>query len=632
MPRTALVSIDLQQDYLDRPGLIPDAATLIASCAALLTHAREQGWLVVHVRTLADGSVVMPHRRARPEVRAGTPGAEPPPELVAFADEPVLLKRFFDPFDDPAFEALLREQGAEQLVLMGVHGHACVRSTATSAYARGFEVAIAEEAVGSDDPLHSELALRWLDQRTMARRDHRSLGVQRPTVGSFRHADPTDTRRILFEVEADLPDHVERTAEQLDKAQPSLAALSAGDHSALLRRWHSTLAEHRDDWVEAIVRDVAKPRRDAEAEVAYGLALLANSAGTVENEPGPANAAYRPHGVVGLITPWNNPFALPIGKIAPALSFGNAALWKPALPGARIARMLVDSLEAAGLGQWIGLAQGGASIGRVVASHHAVRAVSITGSIPAGRQMIELGGLRRIPVQAELGGNNAAIVDESCEIDAAAADLALSMFSFSGQRCTAIRRVIVLDAVYDRFIERLVEANEALTLGMPADAATIIGPVLAAQKKADLASKIAAAEQSGARLLCGGQADSVFDQGSWLAPAILDRIDPADPLVAEEQFGPVAVVSKASSFDQAIAHHNHGDLGLLGALFSTDKARIESFLANAEAGILSIGRARPAFSDAGPFVGWKDSGFGPPEHGRWNRDTYARPQAIYRRE
>ncbi|QNN65373.1 aldehyde dehydrogenase family protein [Sphingomonas rhizophila] len=625
--RIALLSIDLQRDYLARRGLMPEAETLVANAEALLGYARSKGWLVVHVRTESDADQVMPHRRDVPEVVAGSAGAESPPELTAVDGESVVIKRFFDPFDRPELDERLRESGVARVVLMGVQSHACIRAAAVSAYARGYDVAIATEAVGSDSPLDGDLALEWLDRRAMTSVRLASLGGVSPAPVMWRHVDPTDRTAILFEVESGSPASVAAAADTLRCRQPGLKELPTAERASRLRRWHDDLNARRPDWVEAIVRDVAKPRRDAEGEVAYGLDLLANVAATVALGDEAPHVARHPHGLVGLITPWNNPFALAVGKIAPALGFGNVALLKPAFPGARIATRLIESLEAAGLADFIAVAQGGPSVGRAVAN--VADAVSITGSTLAGQQLAGLGGHRRIPVQAEMGGNNAAIVDESADLDAAAVDLAAAMFSFSGQRCTAVRRVILLDSIAEAFTERLAAATRALPIGMPSDPATIIGPVISEAKRDQLLTTIASVGTSGGRLLCGGE-DGGLEGGSWLAPTIVDHIDPAHPLVCDEQFGPVVALESVTTFDDALAAHDRTGAGLLGALFSTDEARIARFRRVAMAGILSINRARPPFDAGGPFVGWKDSGFGVAEHGRWNRDVYTRVQAVYR--
>jgi alpha-ketoglutaric semialdehyde dehydrogenase len=619
--KTALLLVDCQEDYLDREGLQPPRETLVASIADALATARASGWPVFHVRTRvsAGGSDAMPHRKSAPEAVEGTPGGEAPRQLGERSDEPVFFKRFFSAFDAPGLEKDLRSAGVERLLIAGVHSHACIQASALDAYARGFEVAIGEDLVGSYDPSHGAQALAWLDGR--AAKVAASAAILGSAAKPWQHFNPCNADERLFEVEPASADGVASEAGRLRKS----ADLGLGERAAALRQCHGQLVSGRETWVDALVRDLGKPRGDAEGEVAYGLGLLDHVARTLEDEEanGARRVRYRPAGVAGLITPWNNPFAIPIAKLAPALGYGNSALWKPALPGSRIATMLRDSLEDCGLGGRVALVTGDGATGQAVLANADL--ISFTGSVAVGRTIVAGAGRRAIPVQAELGGSNAAIIDTSADLDAAAEDLAAAMFSFAGQRCTAIRRVLVLDAIYDAFVERLVAAVEALRVGDPADPATQVGPVL---DKARQSALLTIAQ--GGQLLAGGSAPTnLSEQGCWIAPALLAGLAPEHPLLAREVFGPLAAVVRVPDMASAVQDHNATDMGLLGALFSDDEASKAGFLAEAQAGILSINRARPSFASDGPFIGWKASGYGPPEHGRWNRDFYTRTQAIY---
>ena len=618
---TALLLVDCQEDYLAREGLQPPREALIAAIAEALETARVSGWPVIHVRTrvAADGADAMPHRRGHPEVVEGTPGAEAPPELGERPGEPVLFKRFFSAFDAPQLEAELRSRGVERLIIAGVHSHACIQASTIDAYARGFDVAIGEDLVGSYDPAHGALALGWLDGRAATVQS--SAAILGKARAAFRHCNPCDTDEFLFETELQSADAVAAAADRL-RGVPQVPLPA---RASALAEWHVRLSSERHKWVEALVRDLAKPRGDAEGEVAYGLGLLAHVAASLEDEE--ANAIrlvrYRPYGVAGLITPWNNPFAIPIAKLAPALGYGNSALWKPALAGSRIATMLRDSLADVGLGDRLALVTGDGGTGSAALA--AADLISFTGSVPAGRMIVAAAGQRAVPVQAELGGSNAAIVDQSADLDAAATDLAAAIFSFAGQRCTAIRRIIVLDQVHDAFADRLVAAVEALRVGDPADAQTRIGPVIDKQRQRDFMAMI-----SGNVLTGGTVPPEACERGCWMAPTLLAGLPDDHPLLSREVFGPLAAIVRVPAFDEAIAAHNDTSMGLVGALYSGDAASQTQFLDQAQAGILSINRARPPFAPEGPFTGWKASGHGPPEHGRWNRDFYTRVQAVYR--
>ncbi len=620
---TALLLVDCQEDYLARDGLQPVREALVASIAAALAAARDQGWPIIHVRTrvAADGSDAMPHRRAAPEAIAGTQGEEAPEILREDPGEPVFFKHFFSAFDAQGLESNLRESGVGRIVLAGVHSHACVQATALDAYARGFEVVVGADLVGSYDPVHGVQALEWLDGRAASVAPGAAILGLAPRP--WQHRNPCDWDEVLGEVELHAAADVASEARRLEGAKP-LPLLERADR---LRRWHARLSATSGDWVEALIRDLGKPRADAEGEVAYGLGLLAHVAETLVDEEQGADSAvrYRPHGIAGLITPWNNPFAIPIAKLAPALGYGNAALWKPALPGARIAGLLRDSLTEARLGDRIALVTGDAATGQAVL--RSADLISFTGSVAAGKAIVAEAGRRFLPVQAELGGSNAAIIDASADLDDAALDLAAAMFSFAGQRCTAIRRVLVLDSAFDAFVERLAQAVAALRVGDPRDPATQIGPVIARERQQAF---IAMANDSGGSPIAGGGIPAASPpSGCWVEPTLLTGLPPGHVLLTREVFGPLAAVIRVPNLDAAIAAHNATGMGLLGALFSQDEQAIAAFLGGAQAGMLSVNRARPAFAAEGPFIGWKASGYGPPEHGRWNRDFYTRAQAVY---
>ena len=620
---TAFLLVDCQEDYLSRLGLAPPRSELVAAIAEALAAARAKGWPVIHVRTSvgADGSGTMPHRQSAPEAVAGTPGAQPPDELREAPGETVLFKRFFSAFDAAGLDEKLHALGITRLVIAGVHTHACVQASALDAYARGLEVSIAGDLVGSYDPAHARHSLAWLGDRAATVTS--SAAILGTAARPWTHRNPCNWDEALGEVELEPASAVAGKAERLANRRP----LPLAERAERLRQWHSRLASGREQWVEALIRDLGKPRGDAEGEVAYGLGMVASVAESLTDEEANQNrrVRYRPHGVAGLITPWNNPFAIPVAKLAPALGYGNGALWKPALAGSRIAAMIADSLDGCGLGDQVALVTGGAETGRAVLAHADL--LSFTGSVAVGRQVIAEAGDRCIPVQAELGGSNAAIIDTSADFDAAAADLATAMFSFAGQRCTAIRRLVVLDDVDDAFVERLTAAVAALEVGDPADGATQVGPVLDRTRQQDF---LAMAHASGGTILAGGDVPaSAPEAGCWVAPTLLAGLPADHPLLTREVFGPLGAVIRVADLETALQVHNATGMGLLGALFTADRAAKDRFLAEAQAGLLSINRARPQFAAEGPFAGWKQSGHGVPEHGRWNRDFYTRAQAVY---
>lgn len=639
--KPALVLVDVQRDFLERADLAPTADELVAALAGLLAEARSRGWPVFHVHTRVrpDANDAMPHWRAPGRLLCveGGDGALPPAELTPGPGEAVVVKRFYSGFEDGGLADGLRAAGADTVVVGGVHTHACVRATITDAYAAGFQVFLPTDGVASYDADHAARTLDWLGGRAarcLPIADVLAATADTATgnIPTWTHRNPADATQVLGEVELAREAQVAVLVERIAHRQRDWGDTPLETCVSRLATWQALLEQHRDVWVETLIREVGKPRVDAEGEVRYGLNLLDNVIAQLRaDDPFEhKRVRYRPHGAVGLITPWNNPFAIPIGKIAPALGYGNGVVWKPALPASGLSQALHKSLSEAGLGDVVGLLTGDGRTGELLAHEPRIAALSFTGSIPVGRRLArQCAGLMR-PFQGELGGNNAAIVLADADLPAVAQDLAMAMFSFAGQRCTAIRRVIVERAVLAPFTQALVAAVEALTVGPPADLVTQVGPVISKDRQAALLAIVDQAVTAGGRLLTGGAAPAhLLADGCWIAPTVMTDLPPGSPVAEDELFGPVVALLPADDLDAALAIHNGGEHGLLGALFSHDKASQARFLAQAQAGLLVLNTSRPAFAGAGPFVGWKGSGYGVPEHGRWNRDFYTRVQAVY---
>jgi acyl-CoA reductase-like NAD-dependent aldehyde dehydrogenase/nicotinamidase-related amidase len=660
--RTALVLVDLQGDFLASPGLAPDADTLAARAAALLAAFRARGLPVAHAHTrvAADGADAMPHwrRRAAVPCREGSAGAEPPAALAPIAGECVARKRFYGPFADPGLEAWLRARGVERLVVAGCHLHACVRQTVLEAYERGYQVVVADDAVATPEPLHGALTRAWLAERFAAFRSAAEIvaeldgkppaareglpaawiaGAARPARAGacFVHRDPCDTARVLAEVPLAGADEVAHAARVAETAQRAWAADTVERRASLLEAWAGELDADRERLVERLVREVAKPRRFAEEEVARAAAharvaaALVRAAAPLAIAPG-VRAELRPVGVVGLVTPWNNPVAIPVGKLAPALGFGNGVVWKPAPQAPGCAQLVLEALARAGAPAGLANAVfGAADAAHALCREPRVAALALTGSSETGRVVAGLCAAALKPLQAELGGNNAAIVLADADLAAAAADLAQAAFGFAGQRCTAIRRVVVAAEAAARFEALFAEAARALRVGDPADAATDVGPLVSAEKRDRVLAAIARARREGARLVTGGEVPPGLAHGAWLAPTLLADAAPASAIVQEEGFAPVAVLQTARDLDEALALANGVAHGLLASVHTSDPGARGRLGAALEAGIVQLAPGPLRIDARAPFVGWKASGLGPPEHGLWDAAFYARTQAVY---
>jgi alpha-ketoglutaric semialdehyde dehydrogenase len=666
--RPALLLVDLQNDYLDGSPLEPPSASVVAGAAELLSGFRELGLPVVHVWTLIapDGRNRMPHwiRADRWLCVQGTPGARPPPAVAPRDGETVLAKPFFSAFGCRELEPLLRRLGIDTVVVAGVHTHGCVRASAVDAYQAGFEVWVAGNAVGSYDPLHAATTRAHLDRRVCtfvesaeilrrfrlpaSTRDTAPDDVALPLGwvdggprgGDERHPrvgrrSPSDWSRCIATVplaqDADISLAVSIAADRQAAWQDRLPAARA----SVLEEWAGYLGRRRPEIVGLLVEEIGKPRRDADAEVDFALALLAATIRSVR-EGGSRTIRERVHvrrralGTVAVVTPWNNPLAIPVGKIGPALGWGNTVVWKPAIESPRIALILVQTLEEAGLpAGCLNLLFGEAATAQALMAERQVAAVTFTGSQSAGRQVAAICAIHGKPLQAELGGNNAALISVHCEIDEVAETLARAAFSFAGQRCTAIRRLIVDHRVAERFNLAFLDAVEGLRLGHPGDPDTQIGPLVSREQRRRIGDTVDLAIREGGTLMHGGRAPPGYEKGCWFEPTVLSGMDDSAAVVREESFGPVVVLSEVADFEEGLRRVNGVEQGLLAALFSTDPAERRSFLRGAQAGILRINDRGFAIEPEAPFGGWKASGLGLPEHGPWDREFHTRVQTVY---
>lgn len=654
--KPALLLIDLQHDFLCDRSLAPPAGRLVERAAWLLNAARQAGAPVYHVHTLIDSAVDrMPHWKEadRHLCIRGTHGSSPPPALEPWAGERVIPKTFFSGFTNPTLASMLRDDGIIQLILAGVHLHACVRCTAVDAYQLGFEVAIAEEAVGSYDPLHGEQTrlylegrvARFLDAAEIERRFAATLGggdfLPRPIQRESRELtlrDPAQRERIIGTVSVARPERVAAAVRSACAVGPAWEGTPRAARAGLMRELARRLEDQSASMATQIVGDVGKPLAAARAEVAFALQLVEAALRWGESSLHDAcgddwRVRSRPHGVVALVTPWNNPLAIPLGKIVPALLYGNSAVWKPSPPGTfiaeRVRALLDDCGFPAGL---VEIVCGDRGTAEALMGSEGIAAVSVTGSTLTGYTAQAICGRRRIPLQAELGGNNASIVLADAPLAGTASAVAAAAMGFAGQRCTANRRVIVPAQAIKKWTDALLEAVVALAWGDPRDQSTVIGPVISDAACKQIADVLSRARAAGDRVLQPHpkeQLERLVARGSYYLPSIVVSNDPSAEIVQEETFGPVLVVQPARDWEHALALCDGVRQGLVASLF-TDSAELQrDFLNRCRAGILKINAATAAVAAAPPFCGWASSGIGPPEHGVGDAMFYTRLQTVY---
>lgn len=440
----------------------------------------------------------------------------------------------------------------------------------------------------------------------------------------FDSVNPSNPAQLVGKVGLASQVQADQAIAAAKAAFPAWAATPAKDRAAILRRAADLMEARRHELNAWIVLEVGKPLREADPEVSEAIDFCRYYADEMErldrgvayDYPGETNRyRYFAKGLVLVISPWNFPMAIATGMTVAALVAGNCALLKPAENSSVIAAKLAEILVEAGMpkGVFQFLPAKGSTVGAHMVQHPDIHMIIFTGSKEVGcRIYAEAAQLRPGQkhlkrVVAEMGGKNAIIVDQSADLDQAVQGVVRSAFGYSGQKCSACSRVIVLASIYDTFVRRLVEAVRSLNVGAAEHPSTQVGPVVDATAQARIRQYIEQAKQE-AHLALQMPAP---ETGYFVGPTIFTEVLPSAAIAREEIFGPVLAVLKADSFDQALAIANDTDYGLTGGLFSRTPSHIERAQTEFAVGNLYINRGiTGAIVSRQPFGGFKMSGVG----------------------
>jgi acyl-CoA reductase-like NAD-dependent aldehyde dehydrogenase len=631
---TGLLLVDLQYDFIERPGLLPSIGELTPPIESVLDHARSRLLPVFHIRTLVapSGEDRMPHWKENDirDCTAGTRGAETPPQFSALDREVIIHKQFFSGFGNPELDAHLKRSGVDELWILGLYTHSCVRATAMDAYERGYRVILIEDCLGSNDPLHARLSLDYMDGRSA--RVVRSTELLRVEPSSLVHTSPVDPSRTVAVVRPDTDARISLICARSHTASAAWGRQPPSYRRERLVRFRDHLVAAEPELIALMVSDIGKPRTAAVEEIkrAAGHVDHALALENVESFEKGTTTVYEPHGVVAIVSPWNNPVAIAVGKLAAALLLGNSVVWKPAFQGDRISRKILALLHASGVDEdLVQIVNGGPSQVATLAGDRHISAVSVTGPEQSGRALAPVCLQAGKPLQAELGGNNAMLVLADADTGKLASIWARLAFDFAGQRCTAIRRFVVEYTVLEAFEAAMRRAMADLVIEDPWSDQCTVGPLISAGQMARVSRAVAGAIGRGASLIAGGERDDFTGPGHYFPPTLLGDIDRDDPLVQEELFGPVAVIQAADGFEHGVELVNGVRQGLLAGIATRSPSRYAQFAVECEVGIVIDGRGSRIHPGA-PFGGRKASQLGPPEHGVWDRHFFTRVKACYR--
>jgi acyl-CoA reductase-like NAD-dependent aldehyde dehydrogenase len=435
----------------------------------------------------------------------------------------------------------------------------------------------------------------------------------------------------------------DRAVEAAKAAYESWRLVPAPKRAEILFRVAQSFVEHKDELTELMVQEMGKVRAEAGGDVQEAIDMTYYMAGegrrmfgqtTPSEMPDKFQMSVRlPIGVVGAITPWNFPIAIPSWKIAPALVCGDTVVFKPATDTPALAERFVEIFEEAGLPPGVlNIVHGGGSVvGERLVKHPDVPLISLTGSREVGIKTAENGAPFLKHIHLELGGKNAIIVMDDADVDLAVDGILWSAFGTSGQRCTAASRVIVGSKVYEPLQSKLVERTEQLRLGYGLEEDVDVGPVINRSALEKIHSYTEIGEGEGAKLLTGGEiaTENGLDKGFFYRPTIFGDVDPEMRIAQEEIFGPTTALIRATDIDEAIRAANSVAFGLSSSIFTRDVNKAFRAMRDLNTGITYINAGTTGAEVHLPFGGTKATGNGHREAGQAALDFYTEWKSIY---
>lgn len=424
-------------------------------------------------------------------------------------------------------------------------------------------------------------------------------------------------------------------------AFPAWAATPSLTRAEVLDSIGTEIVARKDELGDMLAREEGKTLREATGEAHRAGSLFKFFAGEAYRSHVEGFRSIRegvdlevrrePIGVVGIITPWNFPLAIPAWKIAPALAYGNTVVFKPAelVPGS--AWLLADIISRAGLPDGVfNLVMGkGSEVGHTIVEDPKIAGVSFTGSSAVGHRIGTSLFARGARMQLEMGGKNPLIVLDDADLTKAVDCAVQGSYFSTGQRCTASSRLVVTQGIHDAFVDRLVERLKALNVGDARAADTEMGPVVSSEQLKIDEKYIEIGRADGAELVCGGDRPSTANEGYYLQPTLFAGSSNDMRINREEIFGPIAAVQKVADYDAALHAANDCDYGLSAGIVTQDVSVQRHFRDNAQVGMVQINLPTAGMDFHAPFTGKKASSWGPPEKGGYAREFFTSHKVVH---
>ncbi|KKK39823.1 aldehyde dehydrogenase [Mesobacillus campisalis] len=467
--------------------------------------------------------------------------------------------------------------------------------------------------------------------------------VESETKETIKSINPANKSEIVGYVQNSTKSDLDKAVQAAHQAKKTWRKMGQSARGQLLFKAANILEENLDVIAETMTREMGKTLPEAKGETARGVAILRYYAGEGMRKEGdviPSSdkdalmlTKRSPLGVVGVITPWNFPVAIPIWKVAPALVYGNTVVLKPASEAAVTAAKVVECFEKAGFPDGVVnfITGSGSVIGQALIEHPLLNAITFTGSETVGEGVAKAAASKGIKYQLEMGGKNPVIVARDAELDKAVEAVISGAFRSTGQKCTATSRVIVESEVYEDFKEKLVEATKKITVGDGLAEGIWMGPCASESQFKTVQSYIKKGKEEGAVLILGGEPlkGEEFDRGFYISPAIFDDVKPDMAIAQEEIFGPVIGLIKAANLENAIEMANNTKYGLSASIFTSNIGALLEFVDEIDAGLVRVNAESAGVELQAPFGGMKASSTGSREQGEAAKEFFTAIKTVF---
>lgn len=438
------------------------------------------------------------------------------------------------------------------------------------------------------------------------------------------------------------------TASQLDdaldataRAQAEWAAYGLERKQAVLMAIGTEMMARAEELGTLLSREEGKPLAEGKGEVYRAGQFFTYYAHEVLRQLGENADSVRPDievdvrrepvGTVAVISPWNFPTATASWKIAPALAYGNAVIWKPAniTPASAVALTEIIAKQDIPAGLFNLVMGAGRDVGQRLVESPRVNAISFTGSVPVGRGIAAAAVQNFTKIQAEMGSKNALAVMDDADLDLAVSLALGGAFGGTGQKCTASSRLVVQAGIHDAFVEKLIAGAQAMRVGHALAEGTQMGPVVSEQQLSENIAYVDLGKSEGAELACGGARLGMEHDGYYMSPGVFLNTTNAMRINREEMFAPLTSVIKVDSYDEALGVVNDTNFGLTSGIVTRDLARATHFRRNARTGVVTVNLPTAGTDYHVPFGGRGDSSYGPREQGIHAREFYTTVKTAY---